>query len=530
MPYRTELKRPDLKGQFPCSVCGKVFCHSSSLSRHRMQAHFKSYTCTQCNQEISSNETLRSHMYRFHQISRMFMCRCCNWAFPDKTSLHIHMQSMIRNGNPGDVSVLARSSVEGDPIDFSHSHSSSPFGDRDSMSPGEADILGAPKMDVAGVSGIRAPQNPLMNPLMFNGQLQAAAMNNGIFRNEMLRHLEGLAKGATPNQQETAKKDAGVSANDIAGVLQNNAWLASWVANNAFQMQLSSLYQQQQSQPSKEQLESTTAAAVKGIKKEEKASSASGSTGIFNKHRSLSPPTAKRQMVDVKEEPAAHGLSMTAEEFMNGMDMSDLMVEVSCEPHSTPKSSGRSSTAEGKLSFVIDSLTQARLNVGKESPNDGSGSRPNKRKARKPQQLSSEVASIQYQTDGSEDKELHASAEVGFATPGHEQQSQGQPSPAVSDSQTSGSSAHEHAISTVTKCSCLETIRQCESEIEHAGLEEPVDGASTSVNTEELTSRLQRTKLDHVGHVADLALQLLPVDAAPELNKLLRELVLMTSH
>ncbi|EJW85415.1 hypothetical protein WUBG_03674, partial [Wuchereria bancrofti] len=39
---------------FPCSVCGKVFCHSSSLSRHRMQAHFKSYTCTQCNQEISN--------------------------------------------------------------------------------------------------------------------------------------------------------------------------------------------------------------------------------------------------------------------------------------------------------------------------------------------------------------------------------------------------------------------------------------------------------------------------------------------
>ncbi|VDP14949.1 unnamed protein product [Onchocerca flexuosa] len=41
-------------GTFPCSVCGKVFCHSSSLSRHRMQAHFKSYTCTQCNQEIST--------------------------------------------------------------------------------------------------------------------------------------------------------------------------------------------------------------------------------------------------------------------------------------------------------------------------------------------------------------------------------------------------------------------------------------------------------------------------------------------
>uniref|UniRef100_A0A1I7X8E7 C2H2-type domain-containing protein n=1 Tax=Heterorhabditis bacteriophora TaxID=37862 RepID=A0A1I7X8E7_HETBA len=47
-----------------------------------------------------------------HSISRMFMCRCCNWAFPDKTSLHIHMQSMLRNGTPGDVAVLARSSTE----------------------------------------------------------------------------------------------------------------------------------------------------------------------------------------------------------------------------------------------------------------------------------------------------------------------------------------------------------------------------------------------------------------------------------
>lgn len=63
--YRTELKRPDLKGMFSnkelkllgtfrCSICQKVFCHSSSLSRHRMQAHFKSYTCTLCRKEITS--------------------------------------------------------------------------------------------------------------------------------------------------------------------------------------------------------------------------------------------------------------------------------------------------------------------------------------------------------------------------------------------------------------------------------------------------------------------------------------------
>ncbi|OUC44113.1 zinc finger, C2H2 type [Trichinella nativa] len=108
MPYRSELRRPDLKGTFRCSLCNKIFCHSSSLSRHRMQAHFKSYTCTLCNKEITSNETLRAHMYKSHQISRMFMCRCCNWAFPDKTSLHIHMQAMA-TGSPGNVSIIAKS-------------------------------------------------------------------------------------------------------------------------------------------------------------------------------------------------------------------------------------------------------------------------------------------------------------------------------------------------------------------------------------------------------------------------------------
>uniref|UniRef100_A0A914VWC4 HTH psq-type domain-containing protein n=2 Tax=Plectus sambesii TaxID=2011161 RepID=A0A914VWC4_9BILA len=47
----------------------------------------------------SGNETLRAHMYKQHQISRMFMCRCCNWAFPDKTSLHMHMQAKEEGKN-----------------------------------------------------------------------------------------------------------------------------------------------------------------------------------------------------------------------------------------------------------------------------------------------------------------------------------------------------------------------------------------------------------------------------------------------
>ena len=53
-------------------------------------------------------------MLKQHQITRMFMCRCCNWAFPDKTSLHIHMQAMA-SGSPGNVSVIAKSSVDAEP-------------------------------------------------------------------------------------------------------------------------------------------------------------------------------------------------------------------------------------------------------------------------------------------------------------------------------------------------------------------------------------------------------------------------------
>uniref|UniRef100_A0A914VF50 C2H2-type domain-containing protein n=2 Tax=Plectus sambesii TaxID=2011161 RepID=A0A914VF50_9BILA len=215
MPYRAELKRPDLKGQFPCSVCGKIFCHSSSLSRHRMQAHFKSYTCTQCNQEISSNETLRSHMFRAHGISRMFMCRCCNWAFPDKTSLHIHMQSMMRNGHPGDVSVLARSSTDGpgmaggmpmgSPIEMDDgSPQSSPTGRAESCSP-----TGLPTM-TPNAKGSIFPCLPT--------------------REELFTRLRERAGNGGSNGDSHSPTPLPASA-DVAG---NGQWLANWLANNPF--------------------------------------------------------------------------------------------------------------------------------------------------------------------------------------------------------------------------------------------------------------------------------------------------------
>ena len=71
-------------------------------------------------------------MYKQHQISRMvsfcqiflftsqfqFMCRCCNWAFPDKTSLHMHVQAR-EEGKSISVPVIGKGLFPGDPNDRS---------------------------------------------------------------------------------------------------------------------------------------------------------------------------------------------------------------------------------------------------------------------------------------------------------------------------------------------------------------------------------------------------------------------------
>lgn len=389
MPYRSELKRPDLKGQFPCSVCGKVFCHSSSLSRHRMQAHFKSYTCTQCNQEISSNETLRSHMFRIHSISRMFMCRCCNWAFPDKTSLHIHMQSMLRNGTPGDVSVLARSSTEGpgmagvvgemSPHELEESPSSSPQEGRDSASP---------SLDVSPVKA------SLFNNNILNGSIFPALGN----ADSLFSKLR--------TKPECILPQTGVDTS------AQNHWLAAWLANNPFANQLAGIHAQ----------------LLSGTSNNESLSLRGEGTGSTVIEESKS---------DVKEEePDDDALEI------NTMDVTN--ESASNETRSADKLSTHNTDAKpSTVGSSLDSLLEKKgLSVVH-------GSR-NKRKASKPQQLASYLkASAAFVTGDDEDEEYlgpprKLSAEETEEKPDdtHSMSVTGeQPSPTVSDSHTSGSSA-----------------------------------------------------------------------------------------
>ncbi|KAI1731947.1 zinc finger transcription factor family protein 30 [Ditylenchus destructor] len=475
MPYRTELKRPDLKGQFPCSVCPKIFCHSSSLSRHRMQAHFKSYTCTQCNQEIPPDETLRSHMLKFHQISRMFMCRCCNWAFPDKTSLHIHMQSMSKHGHPGDVAVLARSFIEGAPLDtetlrrIMESHESGPDDDRDTDSPNSDKVSSAsPSMVFNNNNECTYPSgNELaaLNLNMFlsndgNGHFikgqSPLSSGNSIFpssnnRVELMKKLKNKAFNTQGDEKYTAQTSTPKfnQNNDSIGQAmgQNNAsWLATWLANNAC------VNQNMEDFNSGKMTEESTAllaAAMAARLQQENLMAASSRTSSHS-----NPPIAKRSRVSAgagRSKSPFKGMSKSFSHLStNNASESNMNLNISVGSHIETKAD----TAMGKLNSVIDTLLSVRGNMG-DSPNGSMGGsesgRRNKRKARVPQQLTNvdglaneieEQSDIPSSKSVDTDKFQYREHAAISSQSSQNLENPEQPSPAVSDSQTSGSSAH----------------------------------------------------------------------------------------
>uniref|UniRef100_A0AC35U7E5 C2H2-type domain-containing protein n=1 Tax=Rhabditophanes sp. KR3021 TaxID=114890 RepID=A0AC35U7E5_9BILA len=342
MPYRSELKRPDLKGQFPCSVCGKIFCHSSSLSRHRMQAHFKSYTCSQCNQEISSSETLRSHMFRIHQISRMFMCRCCNWAFADKTSLHIHMQSMVKNNGPGDVYVLARSSTEQGTFKMDmtsdnesiNSISSSPMDARES-SPAE----GLEAKSLMNISTESLGLDLAKSAILGSDRGAVNSLTQSIF--PALQERSDLFMSMKPPQVERSS--------NIQELFSQN-WLNSWLANNPLQPNLFDV-----SNPSLMNLGKLSSLPVSGQRPEGSATADNGPISLLKQ---------------IKRD-----------------------ISINTESNEDTSDSGKSDTLENSpcksSPSFLDSLLNKKISGHGTSVEDfvSSLTKTNKRKARKPQQL-----------------------------------------------------------------------------------------------------------------------------------------------
>ncbi|GMS89151.1 hypothetical protein PENTCL1PPCAC_11326, partial [Pristionchus entomophagus] len=98
------------EGSFRCPLCNREFAHSASLSRHRLNVHNGCHHCIQCSETISASTTLRSHFLLIHSLPGVLTCACCNWAFPDKKTLHGHIKTFnrpFRTGLPSLENVLA---------------------------------------------------------------------------------------------------------------------------------------------------------------------------------------------------------------------------------------------------------------------------------------------------------------------------------------------------------------------------------------------------------------------------------------
>ncbi|KAH7721848.1 HAM-2 protein [Aphelenchoides avenae] len=94
---------------FPCADCGKVFHHSCSLSRHRIQKHFKPYVCQLCEAHMENPDDFRSHLNAVHGFAKPVTCRCCEWIFADLASVNVHNKSIKETGvHAEDVKVLAK--------------------------------------------------------------------------------------------------------------------------------------------------------------------------------------------------------------------------------------------------------------------------------------------------------------------------------------------------------------------------------------------------------------------------------------
>ncbi|XP_040293602.1 oocyte zinc finger protein XlCOF8.4-like isoform X4 [Bufo bufo] len=75
---------------FPCSECGKLFKHNSSLSIHkRTHSDERPYSCSECGKSFTQKSVLVEHE-RIHTGEKPFSCLECGRSFAQKSALVKH--------------------------------------------------------------------------------------------------------------------------------------------------------------------------------------------------------------------------------------------------------------------------------------------------------------------------------------------------------------------------------------------------------------------------------------------------------
>uniref|UniRef100_A0A3B3T1D1 C2H2-type domain-containing protein n=1 Tax=Paramormyrops kingsleyae TaxID=1676925 RepID=A0A3B3T1D1_9TELE len=82
--------------KFPCPSCDKVFCHSPSLSQHKLRCHGQ--RARQMTRIKGKEETVGASP---HPKGRVFPCRSCDMVFSQTSSLQLHRKEQHRR--PGGV-------------------------------------------------------------------------------------------------------------------------------------------------------------------------------------------------------------------------------------------------------------------------------------------------------------------------------------------------------------------------------------------------------------------------------------------
>ncbi|XP_048835960.1 zinc finger protein 135 [Brienomyrus brachyistius] len=72
--------------KFPCSLCDKVFCHSPSLSQHKLR----------CHGQTGRREKGETGGANPHPKGRVFPCRSCDMVFSQTSSLQLHRKEQHR--------------------------------------------------------------------------------------------------------------------------------------------------------------------------------------------------------------------------------------------------------------------------------------------------------------------------------------------------------------------------------------------------------------------------------------------------